>query len=224
MPILFFGDSEGFLDSSLKIVTVGLNPSLSEFPPSAPFSRFPDWDGEDGASGSMDSLPSYLLSLDNYFRREPYRRWFDPSYEPVLRGMSASYYSVERPVLHTDICSPLATDPTWSRLGPERRALGVSGLSLWHDLIDCLQPDIALVSVARMHLNAIRFPRIGDEWTLHVVDRKNPYEVTGRRVLLHSGKSMVVVFGRAANIPMGTVSALEKERIGRSILEAMGER
>jgi hypothetical protein len=38
--ILYFGDSEAYRRSPLKIVTVGLNPSPREFPSSDPWERF----------------------------------------------------------------------------------------------------------------------------------------------------------------------------------------
>src|SRR4051812_4047299 len=78
MPILYFGDSDAYRRSPLKVVTVGLNPSLKEFPPLPPWLRFP------GAGRNGSSLPS----LDAFFRTRPYTEWF-ASYEPLLRGMGA---------------------------------------------------------------------------------------------------------------------------------------
>lgn len=71
-----------------------------------------------------DKTDGYLASLDAYFRTAPYTGWFNPSFEPLLRGLGASYYEAAPSVaLHTDLCSPLATDPTWSRLDPREQAL-----------------------------------------------------------------------------------------------------
>ncbi len=41
VPVLFFGDLDVYLASALRVVTVGLNPSLREFPAADPFRRFP---------------------------------------------------------------------------------------------------------------------------------------------------------------------------------------
>ena len=41
IPILFFGDLDAYLASRMRVLTVGLNPSLREFPDGEPFSRFP---------------------------------------------------------------------------------------------------------------------------------------------------------------------------------------
>jgi hypothetical protein len=49
-----------------------------------------------------------------YFRRNPYRRWFD-QLEAVLRPLDASYY--EGTACHLDLVQ-WATDPTWASLDP----------------------------------------------------------------------------------------------------------
>ena len=41
IPILFFGDHHAYRGSPLRVLTVGLNPSLEEFPAGEPFLRFP---------------------------------------------------------------------------------------------------------------------------------------------------------------------------------------
>jgi hypothetical protein len=87
MPILFFGDLYGYRTSPTRYVTVGLNPSYQEFPEEAPWSRFPAATPPEGRT-----LGAYLESLSAYFVTDPYRRWFDRSFEPVLRGAGASYY------------------------------------------------------------------------------------------------------------------------------------
>ena len=123
MPILFFGDLDAYRASPLHVVTVGLNPSLHEFPADEPFRRFPL------AEGSLGREPSrYLDATSSYFRTDPYARWFSSAFEPLLNGMQASYYQGGgSTALHTDICSPVATNPTWSRLDEADRAALESG-------------------------------------------------------------------------------------------------
>src|SRR5581483_11835555 len=99
IPILFFGDSERFAASPLRVITVGLNPSREEFPRAAPFLRFP---AAEGASGRDPDR--YLASLDAYFRTAPYTGWFNPSFEPLLRGLGSSYYDgALSAALHTEL-------------------------------------------------------------------------------------------------------------------------
>jgi hypothetical protein len=221
IPILFFGDSERFADSPLRVITVGLNPSREEFPRAAPFRRFPGSEAMDG-----DDPMAYVASLNAYFRIDPYTTWFNPSFEPILRGLGASYYGAAlSTALHTDLCSPLVTDPTWSRLARhEQTVLEPAGRRLWHDLVEVLQPDIVLISVGRQRLSKIAFPVAAPASVVHTVDgpaRARSYCVEAFRHELPSGKTPLFVFGRASQTPFGSVSAPEKERIGARILELL---
>lgn len=212
-PILYFGDSEAYSRAPLKAVTVGLNPSLREFPDGDPWRRFP------GArsNGRRPTVESYLASLDSYFDTDPYRGWFDPGFEPILRGLGASYYAGA--ALHTDIASPVATDPTWSGLKQRRRLLP-DGSGLWKRLVEVLAPDVVLISVARGHLC-----HLGDvSWRVfHTVERKNPFEVL-TTVATIGGRDVPVFFGRCVNLPFGSGATAEKERIGAAIRsELVGE-
>ena len=221
IPILFFGDSKAYLASPLRAVSVGLNPSCDEFPRAAPYCRFPGGERLDGSDPE-----AYLAVLDGYFRHDPYKRWFSPSFESLLRGMGASYCDgVGSVALHTDLCSPLATDPTWSRLSPqERTVLEVDGGKLWHELLEILQPSVVLVSVRRALLQEIRFPLAGPPRVIHTVDgprRRRPYVVEGCRRELRSGKKPLFVFGLASQTPFGSISAFEKRAIGARLLEVL---
>jgi hypothetical protein len=221
IPILFFGNSERFASSPVRVITVGLNPSREEFPRTAPFLRFP---GSERSSG--DDPDGYLASLDAYFRTAPYTGWFNPSFEPLLRGLGASYYEAAPSVaLHTDLCSPLATDPTWSRLDPREQALlEPAGRRLWHELVDALQPDLVLISIGRRRLSKINFPLTEPASVIDTVDgpaRARPYRVEAFRHELGSGKAPLFVFGQASQTPFGSISGLEKERIGARVLELL---
>ncbi len=145
LPILYFGDLDEYLTSPLKVVTVGKNPSDNEFriKRTDPYSfcRFKRW---------KPHRANLIDTLNPYFREAPLS-WFS-CYEPVLNGMGCSYYSdkVNNRALHTDICSPIATNPTWSELNPSQQAsLYLTGNKIWYQLIEELQPDILLVSVPR---------------------------------------------------------------------------
>ena len=73
------------------MVTVGLNPSLHEFPSNKPFLRFPL------AGDTGDREPDqYLDAMSAYFRTEPYSSWFG-AFEPLLNGAESSYYAGGRP-------------------------------------------------------------------------------------------------------------------------------
>jgi hypothetical protein len=220
-PILYFGDSVRFHFSPLRVITVGLNPSREEFPRAAPFCRFQEL--RERPDGDHDT---YLAALDAYFRGHPYTGWFNPSFEPLLRGLGVSYYDGQpSSALHTDLCSPLATDPTWSRLGQaDQMALEPTGIRLWHELIETLQPDAVLISVARLLLDRIGFPASGPGSVIHPVDgsqRRRPYRIEGQRRRLASGKEPLFVFGPAAQQPFGLISARDKILAGMRIGETI---
>jgi hypothetical protein len=218
MPILFFGDSEAYERSALKVATVGLNPSRREFPSNDPWLRFPEAAAL-SVNGSFgpDAGADYLRFLNDYFRAQPYRGWFDAGFEPILRGLGASYYTgAESVALHTDLCSPIATDPTWTRLGVHAAKLSREGVELWRDLIDALAPDVLLVSVASRYLSHIAPEPIAQWRVLHTVERTNPFHVLVTEAQI-GRRQIPVVFGRAAELPLGTVSHVAKAEIGASI-------
>ena len=223
VPILFFGDVDTYFVSPLRVVTVGLNPSLREFPSCEPFLRFPLAAHADGGDHSR-----YLEALSAYFRTDPYREWFG-HFESLLNGMGASYYDGETStVLHTDICSPVATDPTWSRLSDADQALLVAdGAPLWHELLELLQPDVVVLSVARRHLARIMFEPLAPlaPWELihsfgYTADgelRSRPYDAHGCWHVV-GGEPSLIVFCPASQTPLGSISKNHRHELG-SVVE-----
>ena len=220
-PILFFGDLDAYRASSLRVLTVGLNPSLQEFPADEPFRRFPLLTG-----GSSDREPGrYLDAMSAYFRTDPYRGWFR-AFEPVLNGAGTSYYAGRTSTaLHTDICSPVATCPTWSKLDETERAdLEAIGGPLWRMLLEALRPHMVALSVAERHL---KFARIAEWEAIHVFKqtdsggpRSRPYEVRARWYEV-DGERSLFVFGQAAQKPFGRLSDNQKHEAGAIALETL---
>ena len=221
VPILFFGDLDAYWTSPLRVVTVGLNPSRREFPDGDPFRRFPL------GGGSGDREPGrYLDAMSAYFVTEPYSNWFN-AFEQLLNGAGSSYYA-ERAgstALHTDICSPVATDPTWNKLERTAQvALETDGRQLWHELLKVLRPQIVVLSVAKDHLERIEFVPISQWETIHVFERKGngsprskPYEVRARWYEIGDEPSLFV-FGQAAQTPLGTLHRRQKYETGEITL------
>ena len=221
-PILFFGDLDAYRISPLRMLTVGLNPSLHEFPAAEPFRRFPL------AGDSLDREPvRYLDAMSAYFRTDPYRSWFG-AFEPLLNGAGSSYYSGMAPstALHTDICSPVASNPTWSRLGSvDRAALEADGSPLWHRLLKVLRPQIVMLSVAKEYLRRIDFEPISEwgtirdfEHTRSGAPRRRPYNVLSRWYQVCDDRCLFV-FGRAAQTPFGLLPDSQKRETGAIALE-----
>ena len=222
VPILFFGDLDAYWNSPLRAVTVGLNPSLKEFPADDPFRRFP----LDSSNGDREP-GRYLDSMSAYFRTDPYRSWFG-TFEPLLNGAGASYYAGKSAstALHTDICSPVATNPTWTSLRKtEQKVLESDGTPLWYRLLEALRPQVVFLSVAKRHLGRICFAPITDWHTAHVFERKGndtprkrPYEIVTRWYQIGTGRSLFV-FGQAATKPFGNLHNDQKRETGAIALE-----
>ena len=114
VPILFFGDLPAYRSSPLRVLTVGLNPSLHEFPADAPFRRFPR------AAGNTGNEPDrYLEARCRTSARTP----TGAGSAPGSRCSTARRRATMRASLPRHcICSPVATDPTWSHLDGAARA------------------------------------------------------------------------------------------------------
>lgn len=225
IPILYFGDSAAYARSPLKVVTVALNPSHHEFPESDRFARFPLARQINHFVMDEPDQTNYRAALDAYFREKPYRRWFG-WFEEVLVGMGSSYYDGQSSMaLHTDLCSPLATNPTWSRLGTRRETLDAAGIALWHRLVDVLAPDIIVISVARHCRDQIAFVRSAKWEPPHTIPRadptKRPYHALTQQVALPSGKQTLLLFGQAAQKPFATLHKASRRAIGRAAREAL---
>jgi hypothetical protein len=219
MPILFFGDLQSYWWSPRRVITVGLNPSNQEFPADDPWGRFPG--GETLAPDKLDdeARSAYLKELAGYFETHPYRKWFDRSFERLLRGLDASYYTDGASVaLHTDIASPIATAPTWNSLEPWQRELHRAGADLWRRLVDLLAPDLIVLSVARPHLAAVSGLALAQWEELTRIERKHPFIVSATDTTVAAGrKQALVVHGRSTNITFGSIKLAESEWIGRQI-------
>jgi hypothetical protein len=197
------------------VITAALNPSQAEFPESDRLLRFRRAEG----ARSTDLEIRYLSALGAYFREDPYQQWFG-SFEPILQGMGASFYPTRgHTALHTDLCTPLATIPTWGGLpkAVKSRLLG-PGQRTWHRLVEYLQPDVILLSVAEQHLRSIRFLTVQPPRPVFTVRRDNPYVVTVSSLCLASGRVVHLVFGRAAQTPFGLISHDDKRAVGTAVL------
>ena len=222
VPILFFGDLQAYHTSSLRVVTVALNPSRHEFPTEEPFQRFPLLKDNHGREPER-----YLEAMSAYFREDPYREWFQ-SFEPLLHGPGASYYgNGASTVLHTEICSPITTDPTWSKLDDtDREALEKDGGPLFHRLLEALCPQIVVLSVAKRHRQRIGFVPRTDGWKpiCAFPDKKDgsprrygPYEIHARWYGV--SQQHLFVFGQARTKPLADLTNPQKKEAGGLILK-----
>ena len=148
VPILWFGDMVAYYKSERKVVTVGLNPSLQEFPKGK--DRFPKAAALHGKK-MLDSrnIEAYAAAMNSYFETEPYGKWFN-HFEKALNPLDTSYYASQKMpnrAIHIDIYAPFATDPTWSFLSPKQKAcIDEKSNGLYEDMFAMIKPDVVLAS------------------------------------------------------------------------------
>lgn len=216
-PILFFGDLDAYLKSPIRVLTVALNPSSSEFPEINPYERFPGLEDPNLARKSHN----YLDALSCYFKIKPYTRWFS-RLEPILRGFDASYFTDggESTALHTDLCSPVPTNPKWGAIREYHSDLQKLGEPLWHSLIGVIRPHVVLISIARPHLNRMDPNKLSNwevicSFDLSTKEGKNKiYNVQATWHEAENFKSLFV-FGQAARQPFVPLTNEQKLSIGQ---------
>ena len=136
--------------------------------------------------------------------------------------METSYYGGEpSTALHTDICSPVATDPTWNDLDPDvQKSLEQDGVPLWHDLLNVLKPQVVVISVAKDRLKQIQFRALSDWVDVHTFEqtkdgrrRQTPFKVVARRHEV-GGEQSLFVYGQGAQTPLGLLGPRQKREAG----------
>lgn len=220
-PILFFGDLDAYRASEIRVLTVGVNPSNHQFPSRWPFLRFPLIDN--AAAREPDR---YIKALSAYFHGEPYLRWLG-AFKPLLEGIGASYSpGAASTALHTDIGSPVATNPTWTKLrSTEKAILETEGGPLWHRLLEALNPKMVVLSVAKRHLARIEFEALSEWKFVHTFEqtgsgepRSHPYKIETRWYWV-GGQPSLFVFGQAAQTPFGRLHHSQRREAGAVALE-----
>ena len=217
IPIRWFGDRWAYKKSTVKVVTVGLNPSDREFREKNEMTfstelRFPAYHTDQ---------KRYVRALNHYFKENPYS-WFN-AFEKVLNGMGASYYDNDdfpARALHTDICSPWATSPTWSELPKaEKDALYAEGHPQWIKLIKALKPDIIVASVANEHIARLGIENTKSEFCRFKFTKNRQLRNAPEIIWMYEYQGIPLINGRTRNTPFGSLSTEYKQAVGRKIKE-----
>lgn len=181
IPIVWFGDIEAYQTSETKIVAVGLNPSYIEFPVNK-------WQRFDIHANNADDLYD---TLNRYFWYNPYKQWFS-HFERCLNRMDASFGGVmtdthyDSTAICLDAFSAIATNPTYSKLFDSQKD-EIDQQHLFQRLLDYLQPDVILMSVA--------FDRFVD--ILDINSPYNPiYKDSEGKIKIYKENGRVMVYGR----------------------------
>ena len=220
-PILFFGDLEKYFESVKKVVTIGINPSFNEFK-------------ENRFRKNIKTPYSLEQSLCNYFRRDkgrnPYTEWFD-NYNKYLREFRCTFYNIPsypNRVIHTDICSPLATNPTWSEI--EKRLkddLFNEGFEIWKDLITELEPDFLVMACPVKILLKEKLFNLLDVKEIDciqtIIDRKdgnprkpqNIFKLTFNSISINNFSTKLIFGSPSIEVPFGSISNDDIKSMGQ---------
>lgn len=226
----WFGDQKKYEKSPIKIITVGLNPSGIEFSVdkihktpnvSLRFGHIP--------AHQIPKYPStgnFPNAWNNYFNFNPYK-WFGQGFEHVLRGLNASYggkllqngEEVSCTAIHTDLCTPWATDPTWSQESSKVKIALTKNYTFpdWVNLVVAIKPDIIIACIPQKYRKALMGSKPLTD-IIHIVHTKTGAR-RNRPVIIRADvyQGALIVFGQTQNVPFGNVSTLQKNRIGQII-------
>jgi len=220
MPIPYFGDVGAYMQSEPRVITVALNPNLDVFPCTR-------------CNGVLEPKETERR-LSVYFREREIAgdlpRWFS-SYKHVLEGAGYSYLGPDNVALHADLCSPIATDPTWGALTPKQRStLLEPGRRIFSALCERLQPNLIFVSLSRDEVAHQWSDPRGGEWQTLVIfaERENgapripPYEVRYTVIDCGDERRTMIVFGPPMQgRPFGGISPKQRRAVGRQAMEVL---
>ena len=211
IPIVWFGNLEQYSKSKAKVLTISINPSCIEFPRWGK-QRFKDLTVIRNAILRKEYPVDIMVrNYNDYFKFNPYMQWFN-FYERRLNEMDCSYFDTKstNTAIHIDMHSAIATDPTWSRLSDFEREK-IKNHNLFKSLLQMLNPDIALISVALPEFES------GIQPGLPLKEWENPNHNCGR-ILLYRKHGIKFLHGRNMNgQPFGACKITEE--IKRSIFD-----
>lgn len=196
IPILWFGDLEAYRKSQTKILTVGINPSDVEFKVKKTDKNFDlDYRFPGSTSINFNNPPhnTYTQVLSNYFRKNPYRSWFDRN-EAALNGLGASYYDGEIRALHIDIRTPIATLKKWRALTKNEKSAFGAYIQIFNDLVEELQPDIMIMPLGEEHIKK-NMPNHNIIFSTRCTQGLQFCQIT-----LQSGKDCILIKAQNSNI------------------------
>lgn len=224
-PRLWFGDLEAYARSRVRILTVSINPSGNDFRPYIKSKRnrlhnscSVELARKCRAAFETDGCWSTTLEYaKRFFETGKPDQWFS-GYRHVLRRVitdemaGVDYNCADKWItrsfrrlptsagvaLHTDICSPFATDKLWAALSKEERALLAKGPEYFGKLVEALRPNFILMSLAEKHWSDI----FGD-WPSETPISVRPW----KRALLIAG-------GSAFNAPYRSWMRDKREALG----------
>ena len=188
--IIWFGDINEYIKSKLKVVTIGLNPSDKEFPVENGRFNFVEFD-EDVTGGSLRNLEE---TLNQYFYKNPYK-WFN-KYDRILSFVNSSYHGENGSAIHIDVCSAIATNPTWGNLSKKEKK-AIENEALFKELFLLLEPNLAFASI-----NRSIFERLFYDWNLVLTEN---FPGNNYIDIYKMGESVIINGTNLKGVPFGGI-------------------
>ncbi len=214
-PVVSFGNSR-----TADVASLALNPSRVEFVDrhgnelvgdDRRLATHTSLGIDDLGAAPIQCVEQVLADCDDYFGRNPYRRWFNVL-EGILNGCGVSYY--DGSACHLDLVQ-WATDPTWGQLPTRavRRELLDADAEFLSKQLSNENIRLLLVNGARVSHELTR--SLGVEWTEQV-----PIEGYGRYATrVHTGSlgcgTQVIAWSTNLQSSFGVSNALKSELADR---------
>lgn len=225
MPVDWFGDRDEYEKSDIRIITVGLNPSDNEFEKQSYKESVPLKERELSlfrfSAYNPQNPKTHRVALNNYYKtKNVYTQWFN-SYEHVLNGMGASYFSnkgIKIRAIHTDICSPWATCPTWSKLSKEvKNELFAEGKAQWECLVKELNPDVIIASIGKGYIKALGIESTHNELCRFETKKDGKPRKSPLVIDVYKYNDIPFIAGGAGMVPFALLGNNQKEELGKII-------
>lgn len=239
IPIIWFGDIKSYFLSDIKTVTIGLNPSNSEFMNDNKekdltfrFNEAKEFiDKEFLDKNDKDEL---IAMYNKYFKKNPYyTKWFQYYDKKVLEllaceqgydvGYNTKYDNVshKNTAIHIDCYSAIATDPVWSGLTTDDQyketVEKLKNLRLFIKFLEYLNPDVILFSCA--YDSFFESMKMYDENVELIPDvcQVDDYPKHKGKINSFIIRDKLVIHGRYKSTPFTPISDVEKKEIFEKI-------
>lgn len=232
LPILYFGDIEPYFKSQYKIITAAINPSCGEFyydesNGQISYKRFPQFERIAKANAlNNENILQYLSALNSYFKTgNDYKKWFKTTpRENLFTPFGASYYdNAPNRAIHTDILSPFATFPTWSKIPLHiQTQFSNARIRLWNELVEILEPDIIFMSLNKKYISHTDFYKTFRDYIIYS-DKKyrgrEPLKIQYGYINLNGKTAHIFNESRTNIVPFNAIGNEQSARLGKQIFE-----
>lgn len=209
IPIIWFGNLENYKKSSLKIVTISINPSENEFKDNdgnLSFWRFNRINEDFSKKCTLNNTDKQILvdAYNSYFETNPYLSYFD-YYNKILKDYFDCSYNGQKgnSAIHIDLYTPIATT-FWKELDTKEKkyiqlfSKSKNGDRFILSFLEYLKPDIILFSTRKDELKKVFGINIKTDCIYKKPLRKSGKDIKGFSMELYktSKNNQLILYGR----------------------------